>query len=420
VALTELQLALALVCLLVAPLAAAGLLLINTGLGRSRNAAHAAISALCAASAAGCAYFVLGHTLQGAIGQPVRALSINGHAWDFAGAMAPFLMRLPASGSYTSLTALMGMESVALASLIPLGGGGERWRLGAICASAACLGAITFPLYAHWTWGGGWLRNLGYRDVGGSGTIHVVGGMTALAVAWLLGPRRGKYSSDGMPMAVPGHNIVLVLLGCLLAGAGWLGLNCAGAVLFGSAQPERLPLVAINTILGGASAALASAGVTRARFGRPDASLAANGWIGGLVSISAGCAILPPAAAALAGAISGALVVFSVELLELRFEIDDPGGSVSVHAISGCWGLVAAGLLGRDPIGQETLFGQLVGVATLFGFILPLSWGLNAGLDRFLTMRAAPEGERQGMDLYELGAGAYPDFITHTDDFLQR
>lgn len=418
--LTELQLALALVCLLIAPLTAAGLALINTGLGRSRNAAHAAMSALCAASAAGCAYFVLGHTFQGAIGQPSRSLAIEGRAWDLVGAMPPFLMRLPGSGSYTSLAALMGIESVAVASVIPLGGGGERWRLGSICASAACLGAITFPLFAHWTWGGGWLRNLGYTDAGGSGTIHVVGGLTALAVAWLLGPRRGKYSSEGMPMAVPGHSIVLVLFGCLLAGAGWLGLNCAGALLFAGAQPERLALVAVNTILGGASAALVSAAVTRVRFGRPDASLAANGWIGGLVSVSAGCAILPPAAAALAGAVAGALVVFSVELLELRFEIDDPGGSVSVHAISGCWGLLTAGLLGRDPIGRETLLGQLVGVATLVGFVLPLTWGLNAGLDRLVTMRAAPEGERQGMDLYELGAGAYPDFITHTDDFLQR
>jgi Amt family ammonium transporter len=312
------------------------------------------------------------------------------------------------------------MESVALASLIPLGGGGERWRLGSICASAAILGTVTFPVFAHWTWGGGWLRSLGYTDAGGSGTIHAVGGVTALGVAWLLGPRRGKYSTEGMPMAVPGHSIVLVLFGCLLAGAGWLGLNCAGALLFGAAPPERLALVAVNTILAAASASLVSAAVTRVRFGRPDASLAANGWVGGLVSVSAGCAILPPAAAALAGAISGALVVFSVELLELRLEIDDPGGSISVHAVSGCWGLVAAGLLGRDPAGLESPFGQLVGIATIFGFVLPLSWGLNAALDRFIVMRAPPEGERQGMDLYELGAGAYPDFITHTDDFLQR
>ncbi|HKD06362.1 MAG TPA: hypothetical protein VKB79_10720 [Bryobacteraceae bacterium] len=419
-ALTELQSALALVCLLIGPLAAAGLALINTGLGRSRNAAHAAMSALCAVSAAGCAYFVVGHTLQGATGQSIRALSLGGHAWDFAGAMPPFLMRLPASGSYTALTALMGMESVALASLIPLGGGGERWRLGSICASSAFLGAITFPLFAHWTWSGGWLRSVGYTDAGGSGTIHVVGGITALAIAWLLGPRRGKYSSEGMPMAVPGHSIVLVLFGCLLAGAGWLGLNCAGALLFSGARPERLALVAVNTLLAGSSAALASAALTRARFGRADASLTANGWVGGLVSISAGCAILPPAAAALAGAIAGTLVVFSVELLELRLEIDDPGGSISVHAISGCWGLLAAGLLGRDPAGIESVFGQLVGIATLFGFVLPLSWGVNAAMDRFFIMRAPPEGERQGMDLYELGAGAYPDFITHTDDFLQR
>jgi Amt family ammonium transporter len=212
-----------------------------------------------------------------------------------------------------------------------------------------------------------------------------------------------------------------VLFGCFAAATGWMGLNCAGAILFGSALPGRLALVDVDTLLGAGSAALTAAVITRVRFGRPDASLTANGWIGGLVATSAGCAFLPPAAAVLTGLIAGALVTFSVELLELRLEIDDPGGSISVHAVAGIWGLLAAGMLGRFPgSGDGTLAAQAVGIATLIGFILPLTWGLNALLNRFAPMRVSREGERQGMDLFELGAGAYPDFVTHADDHMQR
>jgi len=258
-------------------------------------------------------------------------------------------------------------------------------------------------------------------DAGGAGVIHATGGLTALAVVWILGPRRGKYGSDGMPMAIPGHNAVLVLTGCILAAAGWLGLNGAGAILFGGVEPGQVVLLAVNTILAASAGALAAAVITRARFGMPDASLSANGWVGGLVAVSAGCAFLPSAAAVLVGLIAGALVPFSVEVLELRLEVDDPGGSISVHAVAGIWGVLAVGLFGRFPGNSSGQFlAQLVGVATLFGFVLPVSWGANYLLNRFVPCRATREGERQGMDLFELGAGAYPDFITHNDEYSSR
>jgi Amt family ammonium transporter len=323
----------------------------------------------------------------------------------------------------------MGMIAVALAGLIPLGSGAERWRLNSICASTALLAGWTFPVFAHWAWGGGWMARLGvnyglgmgYVDAGGAGVIHATGGLTALAMVWILGPRRGKYGSDGMPMAIPGHNAVLVLTGCILAAAGWLGLNGAGAILSGGVDPGQVVLVAVNTILAASAGALAAAAITRARFGMPDASLSANGWVGGLVAVSAGCAFLPSAAAVLVGLIAGALVPFSVEILELRLEVDDPGGSISVHAVAGIWGVLAVGLFGRFPgNGSGQFLAQLVGVATLFGFVLPVSWGANYLLNRFVPCRATREGERQGMDLFELGAGAYPDFITHNDEYSAR
>jgi len=391
------------------------------------------MSALCVVSVACLVYFICGRSWQGSLGEQAHTVLIKGKAWDWLGAAPAFFAGLfPAAGqphAYALLTAWMGMIAVALAGLIPLGSGAERWRLNSICASTALLAGCTFPVFAHWAWGGGWMAKLGanyglgmgYVDAGGAGVIHATGGLTALAMVWILGPRRGKYGSDGMPMAIPGHNAVLVLTGCILAAAGWLGLNGAGAILFAGVEPGQVALVAVNTILAASAGALAAAVITRARFGMPDASLSANGWVGGLVAVSAGCAFLPSAAAVLVGLIAGALVPFSVEVLELRLEVDDPGGSISVHAVAGIWGVLAVGLFGRFPGNSSGQFiAQLVGVATLFGFVLPVSWGANYLLNRFVPCRATREGERQGMDLFELGAGAYPDFITHNDEYSSR
>jgi Amt family ammonium transporter len=427
--LSEIQITIAACALLVAPLALAGLSLINTGLGRARNAAHAMMAALCAASIAACVYFVIGRCWQGSALEPAHILTIGGKPWNWLGASRPFFAGLSPDGSLSFLTAWFGLTGAALAALIPPGGGGERWRLSSLSASTALLAGITYPLFAHWSQGGGWLNQLGanfglgggFTDTGGAGSIHVTGGLTALAVVWLLGPRRGKYSQDGMPMAIPGHSVVFVLFGCFVAAAGWLGVNAAGAMIFAAVPPARLALIGVNTFLSACSAALVAAVVTRIRFGRPDASLSANGWVGGLVASSAGCAFMPPAAAVLTGLVAGGLVTFSVELLELRFEVDDPGGSISVHAVAGIWGLLATGMLGRFETGNEgATLAQIVGIATLLGFVLPLTWGLNALLNRFMPMRVSRDGERQGLDLFELGAGAYPDFMTHADDHMQR
>jgi ammonium transporter, Amt family len=176
----------------------------------------------------------------------------------------------------------------------------------------------------------------------------------------------------------------------------------------------------VNTLLSASAAALATAVVTRMRFGKPDASLTANGWVGGLVAGSGVCAFVPPAAVLIVGLVAGVLVTFSVELLDLRLEVDDPGGSISAHAVAGIWGVLAVGLFGRlEAGGAGQVLAQAVGIGTLLGFVLPFTYGLNLLLDRFLPQRVAVEGDHQGMDLYELGAGAYPEFMTHTDEFMR-
>ena len=438
--LSETAVSLCIVSIFLIPLAGAGLSLISTGLGRARSSSQMMLSSLCVVSVAAIAYFLCGFAWQGHTGTPGHELLLAGRTWSWIGSGAFFLRRID-DHSPVLLAALFGMFSVGVAGLIPLGAGADRWRLGAICASTALLAGFTYPLFAHWVWGGGWLAQLGvnsglgrgFVDAGGASTIQGVGGVTALSIAWLLGPRRGKYTLEGMPSAIPGHNSVLVLFGCILALIGWLGLNSAGAVLFAGVEPAIAALIAINTLLSAATAALMSAAITGVRFGKPDASLAANGWVGGLVASSAACAFVVPAEAVVIGGIAGALVTFSVEWFEMGLAVDDPGGSVSAHAIGGIWGVLAAGIFGNVaalpfPGSQAGSSGgtggqflaQLVGVATLVGFVLPLSYGLNWFLNRFYPQRVAPEGERQGMDLYELGAGAYPDFITHSEEFSQH
>jgi len=431
------------VLILLAPFSIAGISLINTGMGRSRSAAHSLLTSLCIFAVAAGAYVICGFAWQGYIGAPAHVFVAAGRQWNWL-ARGPFFLRgIDFNDAPISLALCLQIFSVGLAALIPLGACLDRWKLSAACASTALFAGWTYPLFAHWVWGGGWLAQLGINadmghgviDAGGSGTIHAVGGLTALSVAWILGPRRGKYSLEGMPTAIPGHNAVLILFGCFLSLLGWLGLNSAGAILFTGAAPGRVALIAINTTLAAGAAILAAVVITGLRFGRPDVSISANGWVGGLVASSASCAFVSPMEAFVIGAIAGALVTYSVEWFELHFGIDDPGGAISVHALGGIWGLLAVAIFASFPASQVGIgagrFGavstrdagqalaQIVAIATLIGFVLPLTYGLNFALNRVWPQRVAIEGERQGLDLYEFGAGAYPDFVTHSEEFGQ-
>jgi Amt family ammonium transporter len=414
---------------LLIPLALAGLTLMNSGLGRSRTAAHALMGTLIVTAVAAMVYAVFGFAWQGIAGGPAYALTLSGKQWSWIGAERLFLLGVDFDGSPAILAAGFGMFSAALAAAIPLGAGAERWRLAGVTASTVVLTGWTYPVFAHWVWGGGWLARLGsnyglgigFADEGGAGTIQVVGGLTALSVAWILGPRRGKYSNEGLPAAIPGHNTVYVLFGCFLAWIGWVGLNSAGAILFYGAPEARIVLIAMNTLLAAGAGLVATALITRTRFSKPDASLSANGWVGGLVASSAGAAFMSPAAAVIVGLVAGGLVPFSIEWLELRLGIDDPGGTITVHAACGIWGLLAAGIVGRFPgAATNQLLAQLVGIAILLGFVFPFTYGVNNLLNRFIPFRVRPEGERQGMDLHELGANAYPELAGHLEDFTQR
>jgi len=423
--LTDSTFALTLALLFLAPLAIAGVALINTGLGRSRSAAQALLGNLAILAVTVIVFALVGATLAGsqpgAAGAAGLSFQLAGKSWNWVGT-APFLLGgLGAAPAQAQLAVLFQFLAVALAAMLPWGSGADRWRLAAGCAAAAIIAALVFPLTAHWIWGGGWLAQLGqnfglgagFLDGGGAASVHALGGLGALAVVWIAGPRKGKFPQEGLSTAMPGHNAVYVLFGALLALMGWLAWNAAGAILWLHAPLSARPVNALNTLLTAAGALAATFAMTRFRFGKPDASLCANGWMTGLVASTASSGMVTPGISLLIGIVAGVITPLLVEALELALSIDDPSGAISVHAIGGLWGLLAVGLFAPQP-GQ--LIAQLVGIATLLGVILPLFYLLFALLNHWVPFRVDPDGERIGMDLHELGGGAYPEFVIHRDE----
>jgi ammonium transporter, Amt family len=422
---TEATFGLTLALLLLAPLAIAGVALINTGLGRSRSATQALLGNLAILAISAVVFAVVGAALTGNLpGTPGGAghvFQLAGKPWNWLGSAPLLLGGLGSAPPQAQLALLFEFLAVTLAAMLPWGSGADRWRLSAGCAAAAVLAALVFPLTAHWIWGGGWLAQLGvnfglgagFLDGGGAATVHVLGGFSALAVVWIAGPRKGKFPKDGLSTAMPGHNAVYILFGCLLALVGWLAWNVAGAILWLHAPLTSLAVTAVNTLLSASGALAATFAVTRIRFGKPDASLCANGWLAGLVASSASAGLVTPAESLFIGLVAGIVTPLVVELLELALSIDDPSGAITVHAVGGLLGLLAAGLFAPLP-GQ--LVAQLVGIATLLGLVLPLVYLLFWLLNRVLPFRVDPDGERIGMDLHELGGGAYPEFVIHRDE----
>jgi len=410
-----------LLLLLLAPLAIAGVALVNVGLGRSRSAAQALLGNMVIVATALIGFALVGSTLAGNIGGPGHILHLAGKPWNWLGEGPLLLKGIGNASVEAQLEILFEFLAVAMASIIPWGSGADRLRLSAGCAIAAVLSALVFPVLAHWVWAGGWLAQLGinfgagagFLDPAGAGTVHLLGGLSALAVVWIAGSRRGKFPKEGFATAMPGHNAVYILFGCLIALVGWLGFNLAGASLWLRAPLAALPVTALNTLLTAAGALAATYTVTRVRFGKPDASLCANGWLAGLVASSASAAVVSPVPALLIGIAAGIVTPLLVEALELAVTIDDPSGAITVHAAGALVGLIAAGLFAPQP-GQ--FIAQLVGIATILGLFLPLVYLLFKVLDRFIPFRVDQDGERIGMDLHELGGGAYPEFVIHRDD----
>ena len=290
-----------------------------------------------------------------------------------------------------ALTDLKGASGAALAGFflymvafmdtvatIPTGAMAERWQWKNFVMWGFFCGAIYYPLFAAWTWGGGWLAKLGnsaelgfgYVDFAGSGVVHAVGGAAALAGAIVIGPRIGKFGSDGKPRAIPGHHIPMALLGTFILLFGWFGFNAASTF---AATDVQFAVVAANTAIAGAFGAISCMLFVMWRTGKPDPSMMANGMLAGLVAITAPCAFVDPWAAMLIGIIAGVLVVLAFNFIEQKLKIDDPVGAIAVHGVNGTFGVLAVGLFANGTYGAgwngttEGDAAEAAGVTGIFG-----------------------------------------------------
>lgn len=301
---------------------------------------------------------------------------------------------------------------VATAMSIVSGAVAERMKLWSFLAFAVVMTAFIYPVQGYWTWGGGFLKELGYADYAGSGIVHLAGASAALAGVLVLGARKGKYSATGAVNAIPGSNLPLATLGTLILWMGWFGFN-GGSELKVSAveSANHVALVFTNTNLAAAAGLVAALMLAKVWFGKADLTMALNGALGGLVSITADPLSPTPLLAAGIGVIGGLLVVGSIVLLDRKFRIDDPVGAISVHGTAGIWGVLAV-LLSN---GDATWSGQLIGLAVIFSWVFLASLLVWFVLKMTVGVRVSEQEEYEGVDLHECGLEAYPEFTKAGD-----
>ncbi len=308
------------------------------------------------------------------------------------------------------------MVFAATAATIVAGAMAERTKTQTYLAYSFLIGAVIYPLYGHWVWGGGWLGSLdsliglpAAADYAGSGVVHAVGGFVALAGAAVVGPRLRKFNADGSANVIAGHSVPFVVIGTFILFFGWFGFNINTG--------DSIGLNAINTLLAGATGAVVALYIQIARTGKLDILMACNGALAGLVGITAGVAFVAPWSAVVIGAIAAPIMIVSVSVIEKVFKIDDPVGAISVHGTTGLWGLLAVGIFANGNNGVTgLLFGDsLQIVSQLISMVVVLAWALITGFALFLLLkvtmgvRVTREEEEQGLDISEHGINTYPE-----------
>jgi ammonium transporter, Amt family len=436
----------------------AGFAMVEAGLCRVKNANHTYMMNFVVYTCGLFAYWLIGFAIQqgGSAGNAnlgglqslatEHALTIFGTHWGVWGENGMFLAKHTYDVGVMVLF-LFEMVFMDTALTIVTGACAERWKFLTFCVSSVLMGAFTYPLFANWAWGGGWLSQLGtnlglgkgYCDFAGSGVVHAVGGVTALAVSLIVGPRIGKFNRDGSANAIIGHDISAVLIGCFILAFGWFGFN-PGSTLGASANGcLRIGTIAVNTMLAGCTATFGAMLFMWATKGKVDASMSGNGILAGLVAITAPSGFVNTTGAAIIGFVAGILVCLSCAFVENRLKVDDPVGAISVHGACGLWGVISVGLFadGTSNYGgswngvtgsvtglfygdASQLVAQLVGCATLIGFVFTFSYVLNWVLDMFVGQRVSIETEVAGLDLPEMGQLGYPEFVfVPAPDFMR-
>jgi Amt family ammonium transporter len=392
---------------------AAGFAMLESGLVRSKNTATICLKNIALYSIAGIMFYLLGYSLM--------YTDVSGFIGSFSLFYNPSEAELALLGADEATDALVGavvdggysvasdwffqMVFVATAASIVSGTLAERIKLWPFLIFVVVLTTFIYPIQGSWTWGGGWLAELGFSDFAGSTIVHSVGGWAAVTGALILGARKGKYGPDGRVNPMPGANLPLATLGTFILWLGWFGFNGGSQLALGSAfDATAMAIVFTNTNLAAAGGVLAAMLMTQALYKKVDLTMALNGALAGLVSITAGPDLTNHMMSIVIGGIGGVLVVIAVPLLD-KLKIDDVVGAISVHLVAGIWGTLAVGIFGSGDLRV-----QIIGIGAIGAFVIITSSIVWLALKYTIGIRVSDEDEDLGLDMVELGLEAYPEF----------
>ncbi len=392
----------------------AGFAMVESGFSRSKNAANLLMKNLMD--------FAMGTPIFFAVG---FAFMYGNSAGGFIGTSNFFLSELDpgALDAYSWVDFLFQLMFAAAAATIVSGAVAERLKFKSYLIYSVVMTAFIYPISGHWHWGGGWLSELGFIDFAGSTLVHAIGGYAALAAAWVLGPRIGKFNKDGSSNVIPGHSLTLAALGVFILWMGWFGFN-SGSTLSG--MNPGIAYVAVTTTLAASASTISALMVNWWKAGHPSTEMALNGSLAGLVAITAGCANVTPVGALLVGAIAGVVLIFGLDFIERVLKVDDPVGAVAVHGLNGMWGTIAVGIFAAPSVGLLTGMGEVsgllyggglgqLGVQTM-GTAVIAAWAFVTMGALFYAMkvtvgiRVSPKEELEGLDISEHFTSSYPEF----------
>lgn len=421
----------------------AGFALVETGFTQKKNVAHTMGMNFLVYALGMFGFWVCGFafmfggalnagTLGGAPGVVSHEVVIHlfGHDFGIAGSVGFFLNSKVYDVGVFALF-LFQMVFMDTTATIPTGSMAERWSFKSFLIFGLFISMFVYPLYGNWVWGGGWLSQLGANfhlghgvvDFAGSSVVHLVGGIAALAGAIVLGPRIGKFNTDGTVNTIAGHNIPMALLGTFILALGWFGFN-AGSTLAGG--DLRISIVAVNTMMAGTAGTLSALAIMYMQGKKPDPGMLANGMLAGLVAITAPCAFVNSISSVIIGAIAGGLVILAIHIMDNKLKIDDPVGAFAVHGVNGAWGVIALGLFADGTYGDgwngvagpvkglfygdaSQLAAQCIGVAVCVIFTFVVMYLFFKISNKITPIRVKPEDEIAGLDIPEMGVLGYVD-----------
>ncbi len=379
----------------------AGFALVEVGFTRAKNGANILMKNLMDYAVGSLVFWFIGYSIM--FGEDVSG---------FMGKVTLFFGDDSMDGLPPYTTLFFQTVFAATAATIVSGAMAERTKFQAYFIYSIVLTLIIYPVSGHWTWGGGWLSELGFIDFAGSTVVHSVGGWASLVGAYLVGPRLGKYV-NGKPKAIPGHNLVLGTLGVFILWLGWFGFN-PGSQLAASGKDNAIAVAHIfmTTNIAAAAGAVVSMMISWVRYKKPSLSVTLNGALAGLVGITAGCAAVSVGSAAIIGGIAGLVLVFSLEFFEKVVKIDDPVGAISVHGICGAVGTLLVGVFATEGGlinggGFAQLGIQAIGVLSTAAWVLVTCFIMFKVIQMTIGLRESDRVQEEGLDIYEHGETVY-------------